>query len=254
MSFRDYGIGAQILVALGLRKIRLLSNSTRKVVGPRRLRARDRRAGAGVRKRRIFSDCGISARASQFSLPEIDLSMSLHPKPAGPTGAAFRIGIVAARFNEELVDGLLERVLAGLRAAGGEGERSTVVRVPGSHEVPWAAQALAPRGRCDCVIALGVLIGGDTNHHEMVGQSVSHALQHVALDTGIPVINGVIVADTGAQAEVRCTGRINRGAEFARAALEMAALKKTFPDEQSPVCPAAATAAWPPCNTSTRGA
>jgi len=73
---------------------------------------------------------------------------------------------------------------------------------------------------------LGVLIGGDTNHHEMVGQSVSHALQHVALDTGVPVINGVIVANTQAQARARCAGRIDRGAEFARAALEMGALKR----------------------------
>lgn len=85
-------------------------------------------------------------------------------------------------------------------------------------------QALA-RGR-DGVIGLGVLIGGDTNHHEMVGQSVSYALQSVALDSGVPVINGVIVANTLAQAKARCTGRIDRGAEFAQAALAMAALKR----------------------------
>jgi 6,7-dimethyl-8-ribityllumazine synthase len=78
----------------------------------------------------------------------------------------------------------------------------------------------------DCVIGLGVLIGGDTSHHELVGRSVSQALQQVALGTGTPVINGVIVADTRAQAEARCRGRINRGAEFAAAALTMAALKR----------------------------
>ena len=139
-------------------------------------------------------------------------------------GAKMRIGIVAARFNEPLVDALLARVQTGLAAAGVRAKNIAVVRVPGSHEVPWAVQALA-RGR-DGVIGLGVLIGGDTNHHEMVGQSVSHALQRVALDTGVPVINGVIVADTLAQARARCAGRIDRGAEFARAALEMAALKR----------------------------
>jgi len=64
--------------------------------------------------------------------------------------------------------------------------RITVVRVPGSHEVPWAAQALASGGRRDCVIGLGVLIGGDTSHHEMVGTSVSHALQRVALARARP--------------------------------------------------------------------
>lgn len=148
------------------------------------------------------------------------------PKANAISGAAFKIGIVAARFNEALVDSLLVRVQSTLRAAGVKAKRITVVRVPGSHEVPWAAQQLAARGGRDGVIALGVLIGGDTNHHEMVGQSVSHALQGIAVTTGVPVINGVIVTDTLAQAKARTVGKINRGAEFAHAALAMAALKK----------------------------
>ena len=142
-------------------------------------------------------------------------------------GASLSVGIVAARFNEELVEALLARVQAGLAAAGVKPGRITVARVPGSHELPVAAQWLA-QGRRDVVIGLGVLIGGDTNHHEMVGQSVSHAFQQVALASGIPVINGVIVADNLKQAQARCTGRINRGAEFARAALEMAALRRAL--------------------------
>ncbi len=143
-------------------------------------------------------------------------------------GSAFHVGVVAARFNEELVDALLERVLERLRAAGVKEKSITVIRVPGSHEVPWAAQALAQSAGQHVVIALGVLIGGDTSHHEMVGQSVSHALQRVSLESRVPVINGVIVANTLAQAEARCRGKINRGGEFAAAALEMAALKKKF--------------------------
>ena len=103
-----------------------------------------------------------------------------------------------------------------------------IVRVPGSHEVPVAVALLARKVKPDCVIALGVLIGGDTNHHEMVGQSVSHALQTLAMETGIPVINGVIVANTRTQAEARTIGKIDRGAEFAQAALEMAELKTLF--------------------------
>lgn len=141
-------------------------------------------------------------------------------------GAGFRLGVVAARFNPALVDGLLERVLAGLEAAGVRDTDLAVVRVPGSHEVPWAAQRLATTGRRDCVVGLGVLIAGDTNHHELVATSVSHALQRVALVTGVPVINGVMAVDTVAQARVRCVGKINRGAEFAAAALEMAALRR----------------------------
>lgn len=151
--------------------------------------------------------------------------MSLaQPSRISVNGAKLRFGIAAARFNEALVDTLLARVRAELAAAGVKPANISVVRVPGSHEVPWAAQTLA-RGR-DCVIGLGVLIGGDTNHHEMVGQSVSQALQQVALGTGVPVINGVIVTANLAQARARCTGRIDRGAEFARAALEMAALRR----------------------------
>jgi len=153
------------------------------------------------------------------------------PSSRSIDGAKFRIGIVAARFNEDLVSALLDRLAEGLGAAGVKPKNVALLRVPGSHEVPWAAGRLAVR-RFDCIVALGVLIGGDTNHHEMVGQSVSHALQRVALDSGIPVINGVLVTNTLAQARARCTGRINRGAEFAHAALEMAALKR-LTDKQS---------------------
>jgi 6,7-dimethyl-8-ribityllumazine synthase len=155
--------------------------------------------------------------------------MSLAAPATKPVdSASFRVGIAAARFNEGLVDGLLERVLAGLQASGVKTENVVLARVPGSHEVPWAAQALATGGQCDTVIGLGVLIAGDTSHHELVGQSVSHALQRVALETRVPMINGVMVVNNVAQARERCVGSINRGAEFASAALEMAALKRKF--------------------------
>jgi len=94
--------------------------------------------------------------------------------------------------------------------------------------VPVAAAWLAAKTGADVVVGLGVLIGGDTNHHEMVGQGVAQALQTLALASGTAIINGVIVADTAAQARARCVGKIDRGAEFARAALEMAALKRKF--------------------------
>ena len=152
----------------------------------------------------------------------------LAPKPISLNGAKLSFGIVAARYNPVLVEALLRTVVAGLKDAGVKEGRIAVVRVPGSHEVPVAAQWLASSGKVDCVIALGVLIGGDTNHHELVGQSVSHALQAVSLAAGKSVINGVVVADTLKQAEARCLGPINRGAEFARAALEMATLRRAI--------------------------
>jgi len=150
------------------------------------------------------------------------------PSAAAVDGSTFRVGIVAACYNEALVNALLTRVLGALHAAGVLEKNIQILRVPGSHEVPWVAGELAQKRGMSVVIALGVLIGGDTNHHEMVGQSVSQALQQVALAHRVPVINGVIVTDTLAQARARCTGKIDRGSEFAQAALTMAALKKTF--------------------------
>ena len=153
--------------------------------------------------------------------------MSLSLPPELPIdGSPFRLGIVAARFNPELVDALLASVQQSLRAAGVAERRITVLRVPGSHEVPVAAQWLARGGRRDAVIALGVLIKGGTAHHQIVADGVTQALQRVALDTGVPVINGVVVTENRKQAVQRCAGAIDRGGEFARAALEMAALRR----------------------------
>jgi len=159
--------------------------------------------------------------------------MSRHtPAPLTIDGSKLSFGIACARFNPALVDALLDRVAAGLRASGVKSESITVVRVPGSNELPVAAQWLARR-QPDCVIALGVLLKGGTTHHEIVADGVTVGLQQVALAHNVAVINGVIVAETWKQAEERCTGRIDRGSEFARAALEMAALKRKIGGKKS---------------------
>lgn len=141
------------------------------------------------------------------------------------SGAAWAVGIAAARYNPRHVDALLRQVVAELRRAGVRENRITVVRVPGSHELPSAVQWLAAR-RPDVCVALGVIIRGGTLHYELVAQAAAQGLLRVALDSGVPVINGVIVAENPRQAAARCGGRIQRGTEFARAALEMAALKR----------------------------
>ena len=137
------------------------------------------------------------------------------------------MGLVAARYNGRLVEALLERVLGGLLAAGVRRKNITIARVPGSNELPVAAQLVAARRKPSVVIALGVLIRGDTIHYELIATSVAHALQRVALDARTPVINGVIVAENAAQAAARCAGKVDRGAEFAQAAVAMAALSGT---------------------------
>ncbi len=150
-------------------------------------------------------------------------------KPVLPSisGAPFTVGIVAARYNGRLVEALLDRVVGGLVLAGVRRKNVTVARVPGSNELPVAAQLVAARRKPSVIVALGVLIRGDTIHYELIATSVAHALQRVALDARIPVINGVIVAENSAQAAARCTGRVDRGAEFAQAAVAMAALSGT---------------------------
>jgi 6,7-dimethyl-8-ribityllumazine synthase len=153
------------------------------------------------------------------------MSLAVPTTPV-PDGRAFTIGVAAASYNAELVDALLERVLAELRARNVRDSRVTVVRVPGSNELPVAAQWLARRRGIDVVIALGVLIRGDTIHYELIADATTQAMQRVALDTGVSVINGVVVTENLRQARDRCAGRIDRGAEFAQAALVMAELKK----------------------------
>lgn len=138
-------------------------------------------------------------------------------------GRTFRVAIAAARYNGRFVDRLLERAVATFRAAGVREANIAIARVPGSNELPSAVQMLAV-GRPDVLLALGVIIRGETLHYELIATASAQALQRVALDARLPVINGVVVAENEAQAKARCLGAADRGAEFARSALEMAAL------------------------------
>jgi len=116
------------------------------------------------------------------------------PKSVSVPGRRFKVGIAAARYNGPLVEGLLAQATAALREAGVRGGNIEVIRVPGSNELPVAAQRLAARRRPDVLIALGVIVRGGTIHYELISSAVAHALQDVALEHGIAVINGVVVA------------------------------------------------------------
>jgi len=144
------------------------------------------------------------------------------------SGAPFKVAIVAASYNERLVEGLIVRVKDGLLAQGVKAKKLSIYRVPGSNELPYAVQAVARKVKPDVIIALGVIIRGDTIHYELIADAVTQALQTVALEGGLPVINGVIAVENDAQATARCIGPVNRGAEFARAALAMAELRRTL--------------------------
>jgi 6,7-dimethyl-8-ribityllumazine synthase len=110
--------------------------------------------------------------------------------------AGVTLGLVATRWHHEITDQLLDRALAAAKACGVE--KVTVARVAGSVELPVLAQALARR--CDAVVALGVVIRGDTAHFEYVCQSVTDGLTRVALDEQTPVAQGVLTVDTVDQA------------------------------------------------------
>ncbi len=144
------------------------------------------------------------------------------PNPDAVDGSDLRFAVVAAGYNGELVEALLARVNRTLRAARVKEDAVRVVRVPGSGEIPYAAFMTAMTGDYDCVIALGVVIAGDTPHHEIIAHSTAQALHDVALRAEVPVINGIVVTNSRAQAEARCKGDLDRGSEFARAALTMA--------------------------------
>ncbi len=144
-------------------------------------------------------------------------------------GAAsgLRFGIIRSRFNEDVTKRLLEGALDALRVSGARDESIDVVAVPGAFEIPLVASKLARSRRYDALICLGAVIRGETPHFDYISAQVSRGIAQVAYDYGLPVIFGVLTADTDKQADARSgVGKINRGYEAAAAAIEMANLMK----------------------------
>jgi len=140
--------------------------------------------------------------------------------PTDKAKGAFRI--VASRFNTLYVDGLVDHATEELRALAPNATIS-LHRVPGSFEIPLVARELAIQNKADAIIACGVILQGETNHAENLSRSVTDALQRIAIDYGVPVINAVLSFDNENQARARCLeNKINRGTEAARAAVEIA--------------------------------
>jgi 6,7-dimethyl-8-ribityllumazine synthase len=133
-----------------------------------------------------------------------------------------KFGIVVARFNSFITERLLEGALDALKRHEADDAAITVVKVPGSFEVPLAARKLAESGKFDAVICLGAVIRGSTPHFDFVAAEVSKGVAHVALQSGCPVLFGVLTCDTIEQAVERAgTKSGNKGADAAMAAVEM---------------------------------
>jgi len=138
-------------------------------------------------------------------------------------GAGLRIGIVVARFNEEVGQALLASCAAALEKSGVRAQDVLVVSVPGALEVPLALQKLAGTGKYHALIALGAVIRGETYHFEVVSNESASGITSVALDSGVPVANGILTTDDDEQAMARVG---QKGADCALAAIEMANLLK----------------------------
>jgi 6,7-dimethyl-8-ribityllumazine synthase len=144
-------------------------------------------------------------------------------------GTGLKFGIVVARFNELLSSRLLSGAQDALVRHGVSAGDIDVAWVPGAFEIPMVAGKLASSGRYDAVIALGVVIRGGTPHFEYVSSEVSKGVAKVSMDTGVPVMFGVITADTIDQAVERAgTKAGNKGWEAGEAAIEMANLSKSM--------------------------
>jgi 6,7-dimethyl-8-ribityllumazine synthase len=149
------------------------------------------------------------------------MSNLISPRPR-TVGTKRHFPIVASQFNASYVQGLVNHATAELRELD-PNATTTLLHVPGSFEIPIVVRELASQKKGDAIIAIGVILKGQTDHAENLNRSVTDALQRIAVSHGVPVINAVLSFDDEIQAHERCFGNeINRGTEAARAAVEIA--------------------------------
>jgi 6,7-dimethyl-8-ribityllumazine synthase len=139
----------------------------------------------------------------------------------------FRFAIVASRWNELISARLVEGSLDALKRLGAKDEQVDLYRVPGSFEIPLLALRLAQSGKFDAIICLGTIIRGQTPHFDYIAAEVAHGISQAALTTGIPVVFGIVTADTVDQAIDRAGVKLgNKGFEAAMTAVELVNLYK----------------------------
>lgn len=148
-------------------------------------------------------------------------------RPMRPSTGA-RYAIVAAKYNPQYTDALLDSALEEMRACGAK--NIEVVRVPGAFETPAVAARLANSGRFDAIICFGAILRGATTHAQQIADGVSLALAQLQIQTGVPIVHAVLLFENEKQAKERCFGtKHNRGIEAARVAVEMAEVMQRLP-------------------------
>lgn len=148
--------------------------------------------------------------------------------PVDHNGSALRVGIVRSRYNEDLSLPLQTHCLAELASLGVLEDDVTVLTVPGALEIPLALAHLAESGEFDALIALGVVVRGETYHFEIVANQSAAGVMRVSLDTGLPVVNGILTTENEAQATARAE---SKGRECARVAVELVNLVEALEPE-----------------------
>jgi len=158
------------------------------------------------------------ALSSEHAVGDLHIPAGYRTIEGLPLGGGRNVGIAVSRFNGQVANGLLSSALAELERLGVRDDSVTIMPVPGAFELPLAAMALSKSRRYSCVIALGCVIRGETPHFEYVAGEAASGILLAGLETGVPVAFGVLTVDTIEQAE----SRLEKGAEAARSALEMA--------------------------------
>jgi 6,7-dimethyl-8-ribityllumazine synthase len=159
------------------------------------------------------------------------MSNVISPRPRAVGVVKRHFAIVASQFNQVYVQGLVDHLTTELGTIA-PGASLTLHQVPGAFEIPVVVRELASQKRGDAIIAIGVILKGETDHAENLTRSVTEALQRIAVSHGVPVINVVLSFDNETQARQRCLEEeINRGTEAARAAVEIAGVMSKLRDK-----------------------
>ena len=145
------------------------------------------------------------------------------------TAKGLKIALVASRFNSFLVEQLVKGAEDAFMRLGGDGADLLLVRVPGAYEIPVAAKKLAASGRYDAVVGLGAVVQGATAHAGLICETTARAFSQIALETGVPVTDGVVSAENLEQAVERCgTKQGNKGFAAMQSAIEMVNVMKSI--------------------------
>ena len=138
-----------------------------------------------------------------------------------------KIALVASRFNSFLVEQLVKGAADAFNRLGGDAASLVLVRVPGAYEIPLTAKKLAASKKFDAVVGLGAVVQGATPHAALINETTARAFTEIALETGVPVVDGVVSAENLEQAVERCgTKQGNKGFAAMQAAIELANVLK----------------------------